>query len=338
MAVSQRVTVSPGILEWARERAKMEIEELLSKQDFQYLREWENGTRHPTLTQLEKYAKATCTPIGFFFLSEPLDEPVPLPDFRTHTDPTMERPSAYLLDTVYLCQQRQAWYREYAQANREEPVAFVGTCSTATVTATVEAVEILRKTLGIRFPDRDTSPIPARALPQLASSAEDAGVLVMRNKYVRNSTQNLDPKEFRGFTLADPYAPLVFVNSADTKTVQLFTLAQELTHLLLGQTALNTPSLREKPPNETEHWCTDVAIEFLLPRHAFEEAIDPMTDLETEINRLARELGTSTLLILRRMHDLGKIDRENFHATYTSEDEKARTIETNQIRGSRFGE
>ena len=65
-------------------------------------------------------------PIGYLFLSEPPDESLPVPDFRTMGDEPVRRASPDLLETVYLCQQRQDWYRDYARVNREPPVTFVG--------------------------------------------------------------------------------------------------------------------------------------------------------------------------------------------------------------------
>src|SRR4051812_3384548 len=37
-----------------------------------------------------------------------------------------DTPSPDLLDTIYICQQRQEWYRDFARSEGEEPVPYVG--------------------------------------------------------------------------------------------------------------------------------------------------------------------------------------------------------------------
>ena len=46
-----------------------------------------------------------------------------------------------------------------------------------------------------------------------------------------NTRRPLDENEFRGFTLVDDIAPLVFVNSHQTLNGQIFTLAHEFAHV-----------------------------------------------------------------------------------------------------------
>ncbi len=74
-----RVEVKPELLRWARERAGLNIDALARR--FPKLPDWESGDVHPTLKQLEGFAKATFTPVGFLFLDEPPEERVPIPDF-----------------------------------------------------------------------------------------------------------------------------------------------------------------------------------------------------------------------------------------------------------------
>src|SRR6185295_19101427 len=107
-----RVEIRPEMLRWASERSGLDRE--VFDRRFPQLPDWERGGTHPTLKQLERFASATHTPIGYFFLPEPPVERIPIPDLRTVGGAGVRRPSPDLLDTVYLCQQRQEWYRDFA--------------------------------------------------------------------------------------------------------------------------------------------------------------------------------------------------------------------------------
>ena len=226
-AMSVRVPVRPAMLAWARERSRQTPEDLFTR--FPALYEWEQGTKQPTLKQLEKFAQATHTPVGYLFLPEPPEEPLPVPDFRTIGDVEIGHASPDLLDTVYLCQQRQEWYRDYARLHREDPVPFVG--SLTPETDVVAAASEMRNVLAFAPEERGST--WSEALRRLIDEADQHGVLVMVSGVVGSNTRRkLDPKEFRGFALSDSFAPVVFVNGADTKAAQIFTIAHELAHHL----------------------------------------------------------------------------------------------------------
>lgn len=313
--MANRVSVAPEMLRWAVERSGRSDEELAKFP----LAAWEAETAQPTMRQLEEFAKATYTPVGFMFLAAPPQEVLPIPDFRTFSSKRVRTLTPDLLDTIYACESRQDWYRDFAEATGAEPVAMVG--SQSLDTAVIEAADGLRDTLGFGLDRRVDFSSWTEALDGLRDHAEDAGVLVMTNGVVGSNThRKLDPEEFRGFALADPLAPVVFVNGADTKAAQIFTLAHELAHISLGESAVSRPDLAQLHDSDrTERWCNEVAGELLVPRASLERAFDAAADLASELDRLAKYYKSSTLVVLRRLGDCALVPAGGYAGAYAAE-------------------
>lgn len=318
-----RVPVQPELIRWARERAGYGVDALAGR--FRKLEAWERGDVQPTLKQLEAFAKATHTPVGFLFLPEPPEERIPIPDFRTVANAHIGHPSPELLDTIYLCQQRQDWYREFARSMHEAALDFVGSARPGDDVVATAAT--LRHALGLDLEERRRLGTWTDALRRFIEQADALGVLVMVSGVVgSNNRRTLDPQEFRGFALADPLAPLIFVNGADTKAAQMFTLAHELAHLWLGESGVSDAELRVTPDRAVERWCNQVAAELLVPLAAIREAIDAGASLPDELNRLTRRFKVSTLVILRRLHDAGRLSRDQFWSVYDEELQRLRAV------------
>lgn len=312
-----RVDVNPKLLGWARERARIPPGALDER--FPKLAAWEERQSSPTLRQLENFARATHTAVGLLLLPEPPDEHVPIPDFRTMYDSGIERPSADLLDIIFQSQQHQEWYRNYALTNAEGVVSFTGSAKAGGDVG--ELAGTIRKTLDFEIDRRGAS--WSEALAILIDHAENLGVLVMVSGIVGSNTRRkLDPKEFRGFALVDPVAPLVFVNGADTKPAQIFTLAHELVHVWIGQTALSDARLDVTPKNDVERWDNEVAAEILVPLHALRDLYDPNAERTAELERLARVFKVSTLVVLRRIHDAALLSDRDYARAYAAELER----------------
>jgi len=311
-----RLTIRPEMLRWACERAGFEIGALTRR--IPQLPAWALGEKQPTLKQLEGFAKATHTPVGYLFLPEPPTERVPIPDFRTIASERIDRPSADLLDTLYICQQRQEWYRDFARSMGDPPLSFVGSVPAAA--DVVPTAARIRHALGFDLENRRQMPTWTDALRRFIEQADALGVLVMVSGAVgSNNRRNLDPREFRGFALVDDLAPLVFINGADSKAAQMFTLAHELVHLWLGQSALSDAQAASVPEHVVERWCNQVAAELLVPLDAFRGELDRRAELRAELERLARRFKVSTLVILRRIYDTGALKDEAYWRAYEEE-------------------
>lgn len=314
-----RVNVKGNLLRWARERADLGPDALRKR--FPKFESWEGDEGAPTLKQLEDFAKFVHVPIGYLFLQQPPDEPVPIPDFRTMVGQPVRRPSPDLLDMIYACQRRQDWFRDYAEWMDEEPIAFVGSLSKDA--QVIDAAAQIRATLKFDLEARAACGTWEEALRLFVGHADNAGILVMSSGVVMNNNhRKLDPEEFRGFALADRLAPLVFVNGADSKSAQMFTLAHEIAHLWVGQTALSNSSVASRNQNQIETWCNQVAAEVLAPLAVVHNQLRPNESVQQATARLARRFKVSTLVVLQRLRDVGWLSWDQFTDEYEAEKQR----------------
>ena len=331
--MSIRVPVNPDLLHWALERADVSADALVEK--FPKLNDWLGGRLAPTLKQLEAFANTTHTAIGLLFLPQPPEEPLPIPDFRTLPEARLSRPSTDLLDIIYLCQQRQAWYRDYQRLHGVEAVTFF---RSASLTDKVPGVAAgIAQTIDFDLAKRQRSSTWFDALRRFISQVEQAGILVMVSGVVGSNTHRpLKVEEFRGFALADPIAPLIFINGKDSKAAQMFTLAHELAHLWLGESGVSDTQAATEPDMQIERWCNAVAAELLVPLEQLRPVYDPENELYEEMQRLASRFKVSTLVIVRRLFDLGVFDQEMLWATYRAELERVKTLSARKSSGGDF--
>ena len=322
------------MLEWARARSGIDDDTWAKR--FPRFDTWVAGESNPTLRQLEEFARKTYTPVGFFFLDEPPTENIPVPDFRTIGDRPVAGPvTANLLDTLYICLARQEWYRDSQLLNGEMPLDFVGTATLQTPPA--QAAVSMREQLAWtpRLRERLTS--WDAALTALRENSEAAGVLVMISGIVGSNTRRkLVPDEFRGFALADPFAALVFINGADSKAAQVFTLAHELAHLWLGSTALSDVEPMSTRSFDEERWCNQVAAELLVPMNEFESAFDDAGDLRSQLRPLAERFRVSTQVILGRIREMGTLSWDQFMTELRIEQERVAAIVTESAGGGNY--
>jgi Zn-dependent peptidase ImmA (M78 family) len=307
--------VKPELLSWAIERSRRDEAALLKK--WPRLGEWLQGVRVPSFSQLKGFAHHTHTPLGYLFLPEPPQEPVPIPDFRTFGGKPPARPSADLLDTIYACQRRQTWYIDYARRQGIDDLPFAGAVSSGADVARTAAD--IAEALGFTMDDRSELRTRRDTRSFLIGAISSLGVLVTVSGTVGfDNNRALDPHEFRGFTLFDRVAPIIFVNGRDHLGPQIFTLVHELAHVWAGDSGLSDADLESATGQAKELWANQVAAEVLVPLEHLRLEFQGSPDV-AELERLSQVFKVSTLVLLRRVHDAGYLKWDDFRERYESE-------------------
>ena len=321
-----RVPVPPEMLRWACERAGYDVAHLAAR--IPQLPAWVRRERQPTLKQLEKLAKATHTPLGYLFLPEPPDERLPVPDYRTVSGTAAAKPSPDLLDTLYTMQRRQEWLRESLVESDAEPVAFVGSARLADEPDAVGRE--MRRVLGLDGGWAAGVRTWQDAVSELRRKIEDLGVMAVINGVVGNNThRRLSVEEFRGFALTDSYAPLIFVNGADAKSAQMFTLAHELAHIWLGTEGLSGFESLIPGGSDVEDWCNQAAAELLVPARELGARWQQVRREARPFDALARTFKVSPVVAARRALDLNLVDRSaffHFYERYVNRERRSGTM------------
>lgn len=302
------VNVNANILTWAIARAGYELQTFTDK--FPKVQLWIEGEKKPTVKQLEAFSKKVHLPFGYLFLPEPPKEHLPIPFFRSNGNQA-EKVSINVYDTILLMQQRQDWLRDYLKDNDFEQLSFVGKFRNTTNVQAI--VADIRNTLNL--PENWASQFRTwqEAQDHLVSHIEDKGIITVFNGVVENNGfRKIPVDECRGFVLVNEMAPFMFINNADWKSAQMFTIVHELAHIWTGHSAGFDFRKLQPADDPIEILCDKVAAEFLVPANSFNE----VWNHKPNIPNASRYFKVSEIVIARRALDTGKLTKGQFFAFY----------------------
>ena len=280
---------------------------------------WESGERRPTFRQAQNFAKALYVPFGYLYLLEPPVEELPIADFRTIPGQAPPRPSPDLLDLLNDVIGKQQWYREYRESEGVEELPFIGRFTASDSEETVASN--IRDVIGVDRARQQSSNWES-FMRKLTRNAEDLGIMVMRSGIVGSNTRRaLDVKEFRGFSVSDHIAPLIFINGRDFKGAQLFTLAHEMAHIWIGEGGISNPDYgldSEYQDGAVELFCNRIAAETLVPSEDFQSrwSSDDVS-LSNNLNKLSGHYKVSSMVILRKALDHNLVTDFEYRESYS---------------------
>ena len=305
--MADKAYITPKVLKWARESARISLEVAAAKVPVEpeRLKEWEDGEAHPTIRQAETLAKAYRRPFAIFFLPEVPRDFKPLQDFRKPNSKPLSTASIFIIREI---QQKQAWISDVYQENEEEPLSFVGKYNINS--NPVQVANDILDTLQIS-PLHYTSDNPIK---EWISKAEAKGIFVSRTSFI-HSRLLLDNDELQGFSVVDKYAPFIFVNSDDWNAPQLFTLVHELAHIWIAESGVSNEieagmSIKEVHP--VELFCNEVAANLLMPLSVMNAIDNKIFDSFGNIFKTSKSLGVSTFALLVRAYNLKQISSEKY--------------------------
>ena len=304
------VAITGEVFRWARERAGLSDEKLAKSVSAkpEKIRAWETGKEYPNFQQAQKLASALSIPLGYLFLSKPPQITNPVADFRTLPGKEGANLTPNLQDVWDDALRKSDWYKEWRQQEDIAPFEFVGKYTLRSKPENI--VHDMRQFLDIPQGFAERIGTWDLHLRQLVQKVEAAGILVLQSGIVGNNTsRKLSVQEFRGFALADEFAPLVFINAQDSTAARIFTLAHELAHIWTGTSGISNPDFESNgdKTQRAEMLCNQVAAEFLVPNDMFLKRWNAHQDALENAQQLAVRFRVSSQVISRRAFDAGFI-------------------------------
>lgn len=307
--MADKAYITPEVIKWARESAKMTYEEAAKKVSVsvEKLQQWEEGAAQPTIRQAETLANAYKRSFALFFLPSVPADFQPLQDFRRAASP-LQTASIFIIREI---QQKQAWLRETFEEGGEKPLPFVGRFSVSSKPTDV-ANDIL-VTLGIN-PAYYSSQNPIK---EWITKSEERGIFISRTSFI-HSRLRLNSDELQGFTIADEYAPFVFINSDDWAAPQLFTLVHEIAHIWIAQSGVSNHVDPESKVKDKSHpvevFCNEVAANALMPDALMQEISRNAFASSKAVFNAAKKLGVSSFALLVRARNMQIISFQEYQA------------------------
>jgi Zn-dependent peptidase ImmA (M78 family)/transcriptional regulator with XRE-family HTH domain len=320
--------INPDILVWARETAGLSLDEAAAKVGLasdtklsaaEKLSQFEQGQRFPTRNQLAKFAATYRRPLVSFYMKDPPPRGERGEDFRLIQGAATPRDNALLDALLRDIRARQEMVRSLLEDEGDATeLNFVG--STTLEDGASAVSEDIARRIGFDPSARRAQGVDPDALfKELRGRVEAIGVFVMLIGDLGSHHSAISEDIFRGFVIADKFAPFIIINDHDAKAARSFTLLHELAHIWLGQSGVSgavVATTSESFTSRVERFCNDVAAQILLPRTALLDipVNAPMNAaiVGRIVEQLSRSWGVSEAMAAYSLLRWGRISNETY--------------------------
>lgn len=290
--------VKPELLVWAREDAGYDIDTAAKRIGVkpEKLAACEQGRERLTVNQLRNLSNAYKRPLAFFYLPAPPQSDIQLQDFRQFAEEEQQKLSPELRLELRKAKAR----RDVALGLFDDldiaPPVFQATASLNEDADTVG--KRIRDILNVTFEQQLKLQSDYDALHFWRDSIEARGVLVFQ--------ASVDKRQMRGCSMWFSPLPIIIMNAKDSPYGRVFTMAHEVTHLML-----RSAGLCDLGNDRIEVFCNAAAGEALVPAEILlqesavrNNGVHGWTD--EELLHLSKRYSVSLEVILRRLLTLNK--------------------------------
>ena len=300
---------NPVILKWAREQAGYTLKEITEKLQkkskkisYQDLIDFEKGIAFPTYSQMEFLAyQIYKRPLALFFFPKPPNSESDINrSFRTLSEP-INKLSPQMRWTLRKARVMQLNLKELHENTKQEKKIFqdINFTSRSSIKSMAQKT---REYLNIDLNKQKKWKSASRAFTKWREALEASGIFVFKDSFKE--------PDFSGFCLYDSEFPVIYINSKQTDSRQVFTLFHELAHILFktsGFDPLDRSYFRgqlKDSNKKIETICNKFAGAFLVP----DESLSPITYNKSAVNmnnvdKWAKEYSVSPEVFLRRIRD-----------------------------------
>lgn len=331
--VAIKALVKPELLVWARRSAKVRVEDAAKAAGVtaERIEEWEDEKAEaaPTVAQLRSLAKKYHFPLAVFYLPEPPADFAPLRDFRRLPDADDKTISPNLAFHIRNAHERRELALELYDDLATTPAPFP---LKANLGDDPEAVgQAIRNFLNIDDESQTKAARQDRSFDFWRRKMEEHDLLVF---VVSGPHYGVDLEEMRGFAIAKPTLPVIVVNGKDySQGGKVFTLLHELTHIILGESAISNGATEEltktSEEQKIERFCDAVAAAALMPAGlilSFPKVAGvgtrPWSD--DELHAITKTIGVSRHALLLRLVSLKRATWDFYRTQRVRFEEEAR--------------
>jgi len=302
MAQVIQAFVKPELLVWAREDAGYDVEVAAKRINVktEKLVAVESGQARLTVNQLRNLSNVYKRPLAFFYLPAPPKTDTYIKDFRHFPEE-----EAHKLSPELRLELRKAKARREAALGLLDDLDIAPSVFEATA-STSERPEVvgkrIREILDISFERQSSLRTEYESLHFWRDCIEARGIFVFQ--------VSIPKAEMRGCSIWYSPLPVIMMNAKDSPYGRVFTMAHELTHLML-----RSAGLCDLGNNQIEEFCNAAAGEALVPsellsRESIVRGNSSVRWSDEDLNSLSSRYSVSTHVILRRLLSLGRTTQD----------------------------